>query len=93
MVAARTSIFFFCINYSTIRVELQFVKSLRQFTEIMGAFGLFVIWLLVMMPLVLVLKVVQFLKLLVFSIFNLVRDGTDIFLAIIRTLADLFIPW
>jgi hypothetical protein len=74
-------------------LPVQLIKSLYDLFAFLGPFGLFVIWLLVMLPLVLFFKAIIFLKNLAVGLYNLLMTVSDLILALVRTLADLFIPW
>jgi hypothetical protein len=52
-------------------IPVQFVKSLMQLADILGPFGLFLTWLLVMFPFVLGVKVFIFIKNLIINLVNL----------------------
>ena len=67
-------------------LPVQFIKSLYELFAFLGPFGLFIIWLLVMLPVVLFFKILEFLKNLVISLFNLILDIIGFFLNLIKLL-------
>lgn len=64
-------------------LPVQMVKPLLELAEFMGPFGLFVIWLLVMLPFVLAVRLFVFFKNLIIKVMNLVID-------IIRLIGDIW---
>jgi len=59
---------------NVIAVPIQFAKSLLPFAQIMGPFGLFLGWLFVMAPVVLMFRTLEFLKTMVIRVFNFIWD-------------------
>lgn len=67
-------------------LPVQLIKSVFELFRFLGAFGLFVGWLLIMLPLVLFFKIFEFLKTLVIRLFNFIFDSIRFILEIIKLL-------
>lgn len=67
-------------------LPVQFIKSLYELFAFLGPFGLFIIWLLVMLPVVLFFKIMEFLKNMIISLFNLSLDIIGFILNLIKLL-------
>jgi hypothetical protein len=67
-------------------LPIQLIKAILDLFRFLGAFGLFVIWLLIMLPVVLFFKVFEFLKSLVIKLFNFILDVIRFILEIIKLL-------
>jgi len=68
----------------TSSLPIQLSKSVRDLFRFLGPFGLFITWLLVMLPLVLFFKIFEFLKNLVIRVFNFVLDLIGFILGLIK---------
>lgn len=53
-----------------IALPLRFVKGLRDLGSLLGPFGLFLTWLLIMLPVVMFFKIIEFLKGLAIGLWN-----------------------
>lgn len=74
-------------------LPFQFIKIVFQLFQFLGPLGLFVIWLLVLLPYKLWVLFLILIKNTIISLFNAIIKLIDIILAIARTIADYFIPW
>jgi hypothetical protein len=70
----------------TASLPFQLIKSILELFRFLGAFGLFVAWLLIMLPLVLFFKIFEFLKSLVIRLFNFILDVIGFFLSLLKLL-------
>ncbi|GIK42356.1 MAG: hypothetical protein BroJett011_61890 [Chloroflexota bacterium] len=67
-------------------LPVQLIKAVFDLFRFLGAFGLFVAWLLIMLPLVLFFKIFEFLKGLVIRLFNFILDVIGFILQLIKLL-------
>lgn len=67
-----------------VSLPIQLIKAIFDLFRFLGAFGLFVIWLLIMLPVVLFFKILEFLKSLVIKLFNFIIDAIRFILDLIK---------
>ena len=76
-----------------VSLPFQFIKLVFQLFQFLGPLGLFVIWLLVLLPYKLWVLFIIMIKNTLISLLNAIIKLIDVILAILRTIADYFIPW
>lgn len=67
-----------------ISLPVQFIKMLLDLADFLGPLGLFIIWLLIMLPFVLFVKVFVFIKNLFISLFNFIIKIARFFLDLVK---------
>lgn len=72
-----------------VSLPFQFVKLVRQLIQFLGAFGLFLAWLLIMLPVVLFFKMFLFLKNLFIKLLNWIIAVIGFFIDLIKLLPGL----
>lgn len=70
-------------------LPFQFIKLLRQIVQFMGPLGLFLAWLLIMLPVVLFFKIFLFIKNLFIKLFNWIIDVIGFLIGLIRLIPGL----
>lgn len=58
------------LGAEVVALPIRFLKSLRELGGLLGPFGLFLTWLLIMLPVVMFFKFLEFIKGLAFSLWN-----------------------
>lgn len=76
-----------------VSLPFQFIKLVFQLFQFLGPLGLFVIWLLILLPYKLWVLFLIMIKNIIISLLNAIIKLISLILAILRTIADYFIPW
>lgn len=74
-----------------VSLPFQFVKLLYQLAEVLGPIGLFITWLLIMVPVVLFFKLLFLIKNLIVKLFNFFLSIIDFILSLIGFMIKLFV--